>query len=317
MKRAWTLVLVGAAAISFTAFGTAVVMHRRAGAEKATPAFIPQSLDAIPDTPFGKQVALGRAIFTDTQHNAPAFVGNGLQCANCHMDQGRLPNSAPLWGAYVSYPQYRAKNGHVNTFAERLQGCFKYSMNGKAPELGDPVLVALESYAYYLAKGAPTGEKLPGAGYAKLKTPAAGFDYSRGQDVYAKNCAVCHGFDGAGQTARGQVVFPPVWGDKSYNWGAGMADINNAAAFIKANMPLGKGGSLTDQEAWDVAAFIDSQPRPQDPRFAGDVDETRKRFHDSATSMYGRVANGQLLGSGPRTDRAARISANAAASLMK
>lgn len=49
-----------------------------------------------------------------------------------------------------------------------MQGCFRYSMNGKAPPLGDPVLVAVESYAYFLAKGAPTGVKLAGQGYPKL-----------------------------------------------------------------------------------------------------------------------------------------------------
>jgi thiosulfate dehydrogenase len=266
------------------------------------PAFAPPSLNAIPDTPFGKQVAFGRAIFDSPQTYAHDFVGNDLKCSNCHLGEGRVANSAPMWGAYVAYPQYRAKNGHVNTFAERLQGCFKFSENGKAPPLGDPVLVALESYAYFMAKGAPVGTKMAGQGFLKLEKPPLKPDYARGQDVYTANCAMCHGFDGAGQAARGETVFPPLWGPRSYNWGAGMSQTNNAADFIKANMPLGKGGSLTDQQAWDVATFIDSQPRPQDPRFTGDIAETRKKFHDEPTSMYGEVANGVLLGQGQPTN---------------
>ncbi len=107
---------------------------------------------------FGKSVKLGEQIFTHTQTFAGKYVGNTLNCASCHLDAGRKADSSPLWGAYPLYPAYRSKNGHVNSFAERLQGCFMYSMNGQAPPLGDPVLVALESYAYWLAKGAPIGE---------------------------------------------------------------------------------------------------------------------------------------------------------------
>ena len=260
------------------------------------PQFVPPSDADIPKDDFGAQVRLGQAIFLQTKTNAPAYSGNDLRCASCHLDAGRLPNSAPLWGAYVLYPQFRAKNHHVNSFQERMQGCFRYSMNGKAPLLGDPVLVALESYAFFLSKGAPTGVKLAGQGYPKLPTPTLPMDYSRGQDVYQANCAICHGNDGRGQRARGAVVFPPVWGPDSYNWGAGMSDIKNAAGFIKANMPLGKGGSLTEQQAWDVAAFIDSQPRPQDPRFNGSVEATRAAFHSNTDSMYGKTINGVTLG---------------------
>jgi thiosulfate dehydrogenase len=75
-----------------------------------------------------------------------------------------------------------------------------------------------------------------------------------------------------------------------------MTKIDAAAGFVKANMPLGLGDSLTDQQAWDVATFIDSQSRPQDPRFTGSVAETRAKFHDSPYSMYGRRLNGRVLG---------------------
>jgi thiosulfate dehydrogenase len=75
-----------------------------------------------------------------------------------------------------------------------------------------------------------------------------------------------------------------------------MGNIGNAARFIKANMPLGQGGKLFDQETRNVAAYIDSHKRSQDPRFIGLVAETRKRFHDSPLSMYGRKIDGVLLG---------------------
>ncbi len=270
--------------------------------------FTPPADDKIPNNEFGKMVRLGEEIFRDTQHNAKEYVGNSLQCANCHIDGGRLANSAPLWAAYVAFPTYRAKNGHVNSFQERMQGCFRYSMNGKEPPLGDKVLVAIESYAYFLAKGAPTGASLPGRGYPKLPK-AAKLDYAHGQGVYAEKCALCHGPDGQGQqSADGTTVFPPLWGAHSFNWGAGMSSITNAAGFVKANMPLSQGNTLTDQEAWDVAAYLDSQERPQDPRFKGSVADTRQQYHNSPMDLYGQTVNGVLLGQNsppagpPKTD---------------
>lgn len=273
--------------------GTTAVSEASAVAPNS---FTPPPEDAIPDDDFGRMVRRGEAIFDRTVENAGQFVGNDLSCSNCHIDKGRLAGSAPLWAAYVMYPAYRSKNEHVNTFEERLQGCFKYSMNGKAPPPGDEVLVALQSYAYFLAKGAPTGVDLPGRGYPDLpKTD--NLDRNNGRSVFVQKCSICHGDDGAGQkSADGTMVFPPLWGSRSYNWGAGMSTITNAAKFIKANMPLGMGNSLSDKEAWDVAAYIDSQERPQDPRFTGSVEETRMQYHNTPMSMYGKVVDGQTLG---------------------
>jgi len=91
-------------------------------------------------------------------------------------------------------------------------------------------------------------------------------------------------------------VFPPLWGPRSYNWGAGMSSIASAAGFAKANMPFSQGNTLTDDEAWDAATYLDSQERPQDPRFSGSVAETRKAHHDSPFDMYGQTINGVVLG---------------------
>ena len=263
------------------------------------PPFAPPPDSAIPDDPFGAMVRRGRDIFTNTRKYAKQYVGNGLNCENCHLDAGRRANSGPLWAAYVRYPRYVAKNGAVNTYAERLQDCFKYSMNGKPPPADSEIIKALTTYSYWLATGAPTGKNLAGFDYPRRGFASPGAPgYERGRKVYEKDCALCHGDDGQGQKVAGAYVFPPLWGRQSFNWGAGMQELDIAAAFIKANMPFSLGGTLDDQDAWDVAYYMDAHERPQDPRFTGDVAQTRKRYHDSEWSLYGKEINGHLLGSG-------------------
>ncbi len=234
---------------------------------------------AIPDGPFGDLVRKGEQIFTDTAEHAGAYVGNDLKCSNCHLDAGRYEKTAPMRAAWPMYPAYRSKNDHVNDFAERLQGCFLYSMNGKAPPRGGEVIQALESYSYWLAQGTRTGEKLPSKGFPAIADPQQPPSYERGEAVYNDSCAFCHGADGQGQLAGdGSTGFPPLWGARSYNWGAGMHQVDKAARFIKAAMPLSK-PNLTDQQAWDVALYINSQERPQDPRFEESVTATAERYH--------------------------------------
>lgn len=262
------------------------------------PAFTPPSEDDIPNNEYGKIIRLGKNIFDDTQHYAKAYVGNSLNCVNCHLASGRMADSAPLWGAYVRYPAYRAKNNKVNTYEQRLQGCFTFSMNGKPPASDSPEMVALVTYSYWLASGAPVGAKLKGAGYPELPKPAITPDYIRGKAVYTASCQICHGANGEGKKVDNNTVFPPLWGSESFNWGAGMHRIDNAAAFIKANMPLSKGNTLTDQESWDVATYVMSHERPQDPRFKGDVAQTKKAFHEE-NCKYGDTVNGKVLGGSP------------------
>jgi len=258
--------------------------------------FSPPAEDGLPDGDYGKMIRLGEKIFTQTGKYAPRYVGNSLSCVNCHLDAGRKPNSAPLWAAFVHYPAFRAKTGKVDTLASRIQGCFEFSMNGKAPLQDDEIMTALQTYAFWLAKGASVGMSMPGSGYPKLKKANQVPDYVRGEKVYMQNCALCHGADGQGQRTGNFQIFPPLWGPKSFNWGAGMHQLSNAAGFIQANMPLGKGGSLSEQDAWDVALYMDSHDRPQDPRFLGSVESTRKKYHDTEDSMYGRTVNGHVLG---------------------
>lgn len=265
--------------------------------------FTPPSYADIPDDDFGDMVRKGRAIFTDTQEHAGKYVGDDLNCVNCHLGAGRVADSAPLWAAWLRYPRYRGKNDKVNSYTDRLQGCFKYSMNGKAPPADGDIIKALSAYSYWMAARAPTGMDVKGFGF-----PSQGFeppskpDYDNGKEVFADHCAICHGDDGQGQQVNGKTVFPPLWGPESYNWGAGMHKVKTAATFIKHNMPLGLGGSLSDKQAWDVAKYIDSHERPQDPRYTGDIDETAKKYHASKWSLYGTRVKGHKLGQGASED---------------
>lgn len=234
--------------------------------------FLPPPEAAIPKGPFGDMVRRGLAIFDQTPSQAKPYVGNGLSCQNCHLDSGRKAGSAPMWAAYVAFPAYRSKNRKVNTLAERIQGCFRFSENGRAPAQSSPTMTALLSYFYWMAQGAPTGAQMAGRGYPALKAAPAAPSAERGAAVFVSHCAVCHGSDGQGtRLAGGAYVFPPLWGPQSFNDGAGMHTLKIAAAFIKANMPYGEANSLTPQQAWDVAAFVLSHPRPPDPRRRHDV----------------------------------------------
>lgn len=227
----------------------------------------PPPESAIPNDKYGDDVRRGLAIFTETYRYARRYSGNDLTCANCHMERGRQPHAAPLWGAYGIYPAYRKKGDRNTTLEERIQQCFRFSMNGLAPPLDAPELRALVSYAHFLSKGVPVGVELPGRGYPQVVTTGSDPNPTRGAEVYRAQCAACHGADGQGIAKEGGgYQFPPLWGWDSYNQGAGLANDAKLAGFIKANMPLGARFSLSDQQALDVASYINLQIRPWDPR---------------------------------------------------
>jgi len=270
----------------------------------------PPALSDLPDDQFGEAVRRGRKAFIQTQKYAGKYVGNGQNCSNCHLGGGTVPNSAPLWGAWPVYPKYRGKNDHVNTMDERIRGCFTYSMDAQDSAAGHPpppdsqVLKDMQAYMFWMARGAAVGKSLPGRGYKAVSKPEDGYSVARGDKVYQDQCAICHGDDGQGRFADdGTQIFPALWGPRAYNWGAGMHRVNTAAAFIKYNMPLGKAqpaaakGALTDQQAWDVAAFINSHERPQDPRFDGSIAETADKWHQHEC-LYDSKVRGHKLGQG-------------------
>lgn len=243
----------------------------------------------------------GYDLFTNTQQLRGENVFNGMNCSNCHTGAGRMPFSAPIWPAAITLPDFRGKNGHVNNLEERIAGCFTYSMNGKPPAYGGDTMVALTTYHAWLATGVEVYPDKPiyGRGLPAPERPEE-LSYSRGKQGYSEQCAVCHGGDGAGLQVGNRTVFPAPWGDGSNNWGAGIVRVSTAAGFIKNNMPLGQPNSLSDQEAWDIAYYMNSQERPQDPRYTGGIDETLDMFGPTfhKHSRYGEIreVDGKRLG---------------------
>lgn len=252
--------------------------------------------------PQTKSVILkGYDLFMNTQQLRGENVFNNMNCRSCHMGEGGKEYAAPVWPAVTQLPDFRGKNKHVNDIQERIAGCFSFSMNGIPPEYGSDTMVALVAYHQWLAKGAPVyGEqKIAGRGLSDIAKPEEEPSYERGEALYTQHCAICHGDNGEGKFEQDKYVFPALWGDQSYNWGAGMVRMYTLATYLQWNMPLGQPGKLTTQEAWDLAQYIDSQERPQDPRFTGDVKETREKFINfHKHSNYGTVRekDGHLLG---------------------
>ena len=209
----------------------------------------------ITDSAVLASVRRGRALLASTRDSLPGNVGNRLQCVHCHPDNGTRPNVMPWVGVYARFPQYRARAGGVHVIEDRINDCFKRSMNGRplVPEGRD--MRDIVAYMAFLSSGYPVFAQVDGQSLPRIG-PLDG-DTARGAATFAAKCVVCHGTDGAGTDS-----IPALWGPGSYNIGAGMARVQTAAAFIRVAMPQTAPGTLTDQEAYDLAAFINSRPRP-------------------------------------------------------
>ena len=218
------------------------------------------AVSAAPDTtipagPFGDAVRRGRAILLATRDSVPTHVGNGLRCTSCHLDAGRR-ESGTWMGVFARYPQYRPRSGVVETIEFRVNDCFRRSMNGTALDPASAEMRDIVAYFAFLSRGTPIGPSATtGARLQRWSEFKA--DTAAGARVFSAICAKCHGGGGEGTT-----VAPPVWGPHSYNVGAGMSRVRTAADFISRNMPFDAPGTLTDQQAFDVAAYVNAQPRP-------------------------------------------------------
>ena len=243
-----------AAAIAATALAT------RAG---VVPFRIPSESE-IKDTTVLAAVRRGRALLANTRDSLPRHVGNKLRCVSCHMGDGLKPNEMPYVGVYARFPQYRTRSAAVEIIEDRINDCFERSMNGRALPRDSRPMRDIVAYFAFLSYGVPVGSHVEGQGIPRIEPPLEG-DTARGRQVFTARCTICHGADGQGTNAA-----PPLWGRHSYNIGAGMARVRTAAAFIKQAMPFDKPGSLTPQEAFDVARFINSRPRPD---FAAKADD--------------------------------------------
>ena len=182
-------------------------------------------------------------------------MGNTLRCTSCHLDEGRRESGSWI-GVFARYPQYRPRSGMVETIEYRVNDCFRRSMNGTALDPGGPDMRDIVAYFAFLSRGVAVSP--PAGASARLQKWAAfTADTAAGARVYAGSCAKCHG--GAGE---GTAVAPPVWGPQSYNVGAGMTRVRTAAEFISRNMPFDTPGTLTDSQAFHVAAYVNAHSRP-------------------------------------------------------
>jgi thiosulfate dehydrogenase len=211
----------------------------------------------------GAAIRRGKALLANTLDSLPEHAGSGLRCFSCHLKEGTQPGAFPLLGAYSRYPQYRSRNGLVNLIEDRVNDCFERSLNGKALPKEGREMRDIVAYLAFMSRGvAPPGE-VPGMGVRTLEPLPA--DTAQGREIFSETCSRCHGPDGAGT-----VLAPPLWGARSFNVGAGMARLRTAAAFIRDNMPFDRAVILSDQHAYDVAAYILSRPRPDFARKADD-----------------------------------------------
>lgn len=229
----------------------------REHAATETPAMVALTVppdSEIPPGPLGAAILRGRALLNHTRDSLPRYVGNRLACTSCHPANGTQANAMPWVGVYARFPQYSARTASVLTIEDRINGCFLRSMNGTAPPAGSQAVKDMVAYFAWLSRGVPQGARVEGQGLPRFELLHG--DTVAGRSLYAAECARCHNSDGSGG------VGPPLWGDGSYNIGAGMARIRTAGSFIRHNMPFDKPGTLTDEQAANVAAFINAQPRP-------------------------------------------------------
>jgi len=229
----------------------------------------PAPPSSYPPGDLGEMVKLGEDIImnTNTHPLTKDYVGDSLQCKSCHLQGGKSGNRYSTFiGVATSYPAYSPREKAVVSLEDRVLNCFMRSMNGTRPPLGSKASIAMAAYITWLSTGLPVDQNpsKPIGAYnhpwpdpAIVKLVKAGkVDMDHGKQVYDTQCAACHGADGQGVGA-----FPPVWGDNSYNAGAGMANVIKGASWAKFNMPLGN-ANLSDQDAVDVMAYINSHPRP-------------------------------------------------------
>ena len=200
----------------------------------------------------------GLALVTATRDSLPTHVGNRLRCTSCHLDEGRRETGSWV-GAFAHYPQYRGRSGMVETIEYRVNDCFRRSMNGTALDPASADMRDIVAYLAFLSRGVPVS---PAAGNTRVQKWAAfKANTTDGARVFATICAKCHGPAG-----EGTATAPPLWGPQSYNIGAGMSRVRTAAEFISRNMPFDAPGTLSDSDAFNVAAFVNGHDRPD---FAG------------------------------------------------
>lgn len=282
-----------------------LLLCRGAVAEPAKPdsfVFAIPDIDALPHDEQGRQVRQGRALVTETYAHigplvgdpAKRYAGNNLACSNCHLEAGTKKFGLPIFGLYWDFPRYSARTGRDMTLADRLNSCMTRSMNGKPLPDDSPEMQALVAYIRFLSSGLSRGEQVSGHGSVRIPELDRAADPVRGKVVYMRACLGCHNSDGSGiarspeDLALGYAV-PPLWGSDSFNDGAGMARLITLADFVHSNMPHGADyldPMLSIEDAWDVAAFVESRARPQKSGLAQDFPDLLEKPVDTPYGPY-------------------------------
>jgi len=226
----------------------------------------------IDHTQQGDLIRYGRTLILHTADffgpkGTVAHISNGMNCGDCHIEAGTR-----LWGNNFSrvastYPLYRNRSGKIETVEMRINDCFERSLNGKKPGDSSNEMKAMVAYIDWIGKDVSKGTNINGAGTESLPFLNRATDTVKGKLVYFSTCQKCHGKNGEGvlENSRKEYLYPPLWGKHSYNVGAGIYELSKFAGYIKNNMPFGitfNNPQLTNEQAWDVAAFVNSRPRP-------------------------------------------------------
>lgn len=239
----------------------------------------PKSISTdLPKGAEGKRIKYGYLLISESSKwmgpmmsdSTRRFAGNNLACKNCHLDNGTRPGSASWIGVTDRFPQFRGRENKIGTIEERINGCMERSMNGRKLPVDSKQMEAIVAYMEWLSEDMPPSKVKEYKGFVKLEIPEQVADPIIGKAIYVSECQLCHGENGEGiwlsDSTKG-YQYPPLWGKDSYNHGAGMNRVLTAAQFIKGNMPWGQATwdnpKLTDEEAYHVAAYIDSFSRPQ------------------------------------------------------
>jgi thiosulfate dehydrogenase len=292
--------------VQFAALALAATFSHSAQAQTATQKIwtVPE-VGALPSDSYGLQVRRGRDLITATYAHigpevadpAKRFAGNNLACSNCHLMAGTKKFGLPIFGLYDLFPQYSSRLGAEITIEDRVNSCMQRSLNGRPLPQDSEEMQAIVAYIKFLSSGVAPGEKLPGLGTGAMPELKRAADPARGKKIYASACLACHNTDGSGirrslpTTDLGYMV-PPLWGPDSFNDGAGMARLITAANFVHFNMPHGVdylNPRLSVEQAWDVAAYVVSQPRPVKAGLDKDFPDLWKKPVDAA---YGPYADG-------------------------
>ena len=229
---------------------------------------------ALTDPKLGDQIKWGYRIFVDTPHEAPRLTGGGVACANCHLNAGQRERALPLVGITGMFPEYNNRAARLISLQDRVVDCFLRSENATGhgtealPAPDSKEVLAVTAYLTWLGRGYAVGAnpawRNRNAIAADKLIPVGKLDVKAGEGIYGERCTSCHGPDGQG-VQIGDKKAGPLWGDGSWNDGAGAARVYTLAGIIRYSMPYLSPGSLTDEEAQQVAGFITSKPRPPYP----------------------------------------------------